>query len=105
MARAMRLDTFTPEVRAFILASRTCLSCGTELLIEQDRGYCSMECHNAKSPTIAYIEHRFKAPIRKVLVTALNTYPTLIGVSEVLGVSRWTVINYMKEYNIKRFYK
>jgi len=104
----MRIDDYSDraEIVEMLTKTRRCLNCGLWLPrghgYKRTTGYCSMLCHNAKPPKMAYLEHIYGKPAREVIIETLNSNNNVTISAELLGVSKFTMFQWLKKLNINR---
>jgi len=105
MRRISEADS--PEIRQMMAETETCLCCGLRLKYHQrkdgrrNRGYCSLGCYYRKPPKMAYAERVWGKPIRELLCDLLNRQ-TVEATAHMLGVEKWTLIQWTKKLGIRR---
>jgi len=104
----LRVDDYgdRPEIIRMLRETKFCLNCGKRLPrghgSKISQGYCSMLCHYAKPPKMAYLEHIYGKPARQVIIEILNLNNNVTVSAELLGISKFTMFQWLKKLNIKR---
>lgn len=106
----MKKSIYTADehIRQMLESTETCLNCGRELKFLPDkgkrrnRGYCSRECLLDKPPKMAYIEKAYGEPIKDVIVETLNRSESITVASEMLGIGRVRLHEWLNKLKIKK---
>lgn len=104
----MRIDDYSDraEIVKMLTETRRCLNCSMWLPrghgYKRITGYCSKKCHDAKPPKMAYLEQLYGKPAKEVIIETLNINNNVTVSAELLGISKFTMFQWLKKLNINR---
>jgi ribosomal protein L37E len=95
-----------PEIQKMMRDTRHCLNCNRSLPREHGfkikQGYCSAACYYEKPPKMAWLEWQYGMPIRDIVVQTLNRSSTMNIVAELLGISKYTLYQWIEKLHIRQ---
>lgn len=94
------------DIVQMLTDTRVCLNCGKRLPrgheFKRKTGYCNQFCYFEKPPKMAFLEHQYGKSAKDVIIETLNRTNNVTLSAELLGVSKFTIFQWIKKLNIKR---
>jgi len=103
-----RIDNYSarPEIIQMLTETKFCLTCRKRLPQghghKRITGYCCEKHYYDKPPKMAYLEHIYGKPIKEIIIETLNKNNNVTVSAELLGVSKFTIFQWLKKLNINR---
>lgn len=95
-----------PEIAEMMRETKHCLACGKRLKrghgFKVKQGYCTAHCYYEKPPKMAWVERVYNKPARVAIVDVLNGTSSVDTACDLLGISKYTIYQWMQKLDIKR---